>query len=178
MAAASLFSTALRHTPPRGADFTRQDGKAAEGIDQCALRLRGEQRLVRVLAVQVDQQLADLGQLGERRRAAVDPGAALSLRVERAPDEELVIPARVVAGKLLHGEPSGHVGPVADVERRRQLGALRARPQLPLLEAIAEQQRERVEQDRLAGARFAGEDREAAIELEVEGFDDDEIPDR
>ena len=64
------------------------------------------------------------------------------------------------------------------VEGGGELGALRARLQLALLEAVADEERERVEQDRLAGAGLAGEDGEAAVELEIERFDDDEIPDR
>ena len=118
-------------------------------------------------------------ELGERGRAAVDPRAALALRVERAPDAA-ASPSPVASSPAspCSASHAAHVGPVVDVERRGELGALRARPQLALLEAVAEQQRQRVEQDRLAGAGLAGEHGEAAIELEVERFDDDEIPDR
>ena len=63
------------------------------------------------------------------------------------------------------------------LEHRGELGPLGARPQLPQLEAIAEQQVERIEQDRLSRAGLAGQDREAGVELEVERFDDDEIAD-
>ncbi len=69
-------------------------------------------------------------------------------------------------------------GRSATLEHRGELGAVGAGAQLALLEAVAEQQRERVEQDRLAGAGLAGEDGEAAVELEVERLDDDEVADR
>ena len=68
-------------------------------------------------------------------------------------------------------------GRSSDLERRGELGALGAGPQLAQLEAVAEQQAERIEQDRLAGAGLAGQHREAGVELEVERFDDDEIAD-
>ena len=60
----------------------------------------------------------------------------------------------------------------------RELGTLGAGADLPHLEAVAEQQPERVEQDRLAGAGFAGEDGQALGELDVERCDDDEVADR
>ena len=66
-----------------------------------ALLLRRRQRLVRVLAVQVDQHLADRRELRQRRRPAVDPGAAAALRVEHAPQQQRA----VVAGEALVGEP-------------------------------------------------------------------------
>ena len=43
--------------------------------------------------------------------------------------------------------------------------------------SLAEDQRERVDQDRLAGAGLAGEDGEAGVELELERVDDDEVAD-
>jgi hypothetical protein len=55
---------------------------------------------------------------------------------------------------------------------------LGARPQLPQLEPIAEEQVQGIEQDRLSRASFARQDRKAGIELEVERFDDDEVANR
>ena len=52
-------------------------------------------------------------------------------------------------------------GRVRDVELRGELRAFGARAQLAQLEAVAQQQAERVEQDRLAGAGLAGEHGEA-----------------
>ena len=164
--------------PPCRADFAREDREAAEGVDQRALRVGGEQRLMGMLAVQVDQELADLRQLGERGRAAVDPRAALALGIERAADQQFGFAGRRVAGQPLQREPFGDVGPVVHIELGREFGPVGAGAQLSLLEAVAQQECQRIEQDRLAGARFAGEHGEAAIELEVEGLDDDEIPDR
>ena len=59
-----------------------------------------------------------------------------------------------------------------------QYGGKGPRADLARLEAVAEQEAQRVEQDRLAGASLAGERREARLELELERAHDDEIADR
>ena len=118
--------------------------------------------------------LAEVLQLRERGRPAVDPRAALALRVERAPQQQR---CRRRRGPARRARPRRRDASV-DVEFGGELGALGAGSQLPQLEAVAEQQAERVEQDRLARAGFAGQHREAGVELEVERFDDDEIADR
>ena len=128
---------------------------------------------MRVLAVQIDEPLAEGLQLRERGRAAVDPRPALALRVEHAAQQYVA----VVRGDALLGEPGGDARRVRDVELGGELGALRARPELAELEAVAEQERQRVEQDRLARARLAGQHGKAGGELDVERFDDDEISD-
>ncbi len=128
---------------------------------------------MRVLAVQVDERGAEIVQLRERRRTAVDPRAAASLRIERAAHQHGI----VVLAQALVLEPRQRSRRVARIERRRQLRALRAGLQLAKLEAIAEQQRERVEQDGLAGARLARQHGKPAVELQLERFDDDEVAD-
>ena len=128
---------------------------------------------MRVLAVEVDELFADVLQLRERRGPAVDPGAAPALRIERAAQQHLA----VGRAEVVRGEPRGDARDVVRFEDGGELRALRTRPKLAELEAIAEQQGEGVEQDRLAGAGLAGQHREAAVELEIERFDDDEIAD-
>ena len=119
---------------------------------------------MRVLAVQIDESLADILQLGERRGPAIDPGAAPALGVHRSAQQQRA----VVGREVLFGEPGADRGTVTDIESGGELGALGAGFQLPQFEAIAQQQRQRVEQDRLARAGFPGEHREAAVELELE----------
>ena len=160
--------------PPRVAGLLRQRRESAERVDELALRLRGRERLVRVLAGDLDQPLAERLQLRERRGRAVDPRAASALRIEHAAQEDLA----VAFGEPLLGQPRAHRRRVVDVERGRELGALGAGADLARLEADAEQEAERVEQDRLARAGLAGERREAGLELELEGAHDDEIADR
>jgi hypothetical protein len=84
----------------------------------------------------------------------------------------------VVIGEPLLGEPGDDARPVRNLECRREFSALCAGPQLPQLEAIAQQQAQGVEQDRFAGAGFPGQHGETAVELEVERLDDDEVADR
>ncbi len=77
----------------------------------------------------------------------------------------------------LFREPGDDAGMLCDIEGCGELGALGAGLQLAQLEAVAQEQRERIEQDRLAGAGLAGQHRKAAGKLEVERLDDDEIAD-
>jgi hypothetical protein len=158
---------------PGVGDLARKCGEAAEPVDERALRIRCGERLMRVLAVQRNEPLAERCELRERRGAAVDPGAAAAAGVQHAPQQQ-----RVLATEVVLGQPGAHARRIVDVELGGELRALGTRPQLAQLEAVAEQEAERVEQDRLAGARLAGEHREAALELEVERLDDDEVADR
>ncbi len=77
--------------------------------------------------------------------------------------------------QVLRGEPFAHCGNVGDVEIGAHLGACRAGAHDARVGAAAEGQRERVDEDRLAGARFAGERAEARRKLEVEPIDDDVV---
>jgi hypothetical protein len=68
-------------------------------------------RLVRVLAMQVEQCLAECGELGERGRPPVDPRTAASLRVLHAAQQKLG--ARIEFGFC---EPALRVARRCDVE--------------------------------------------------------------
>ena len=105
--------------------------------------------------------------------AAVDPRAASALRIQRAAQEQRTPSAEARSCSASHSRCRD----ARPLEHGGELGSLGARPQLPQLEPIAEQEAERIEQDRLSRAGLAGQHREAGIELEVERFDDDEIAD-
>src|SRR6185312_7125903 len=100
------------------------------------------ERLVRVLAVQRHEALAQLGKLRERCGPTVDPCAAAATGVQYAAHDE-----RLLAGEVLLCEPCVNRGCVVDLELGGQLRAVRAGPQLAQLEAIAEQEAQRIEQD-------------------------------
>ncbi len=153
----------------------RERRESAEGVEQLPLRIGAGQRLVGVLTVEIDQHFADRLLLRERCLAAVDPRAALSLRIQHATQQQRV--RVVIACETFVREPRRDVVAATDVEHRRELGARSTGSQLPRLEAVAEQESQRVEQDRLAGAGLAGQHREAALKLELERLDDDEISD-
>ena len=126
-----------------------------------------------VLAVEVDQSVAGRGELSERRGTPIDPGTAPALCVERASEDE-----RTVVAEILACEPGTRGVGVGQIKLGGELRSIAAGTQLASLEPAAQQQRERVEQDGFPGARLAGQDREAGLELDVERLDDREIADR
>ncbi len=157
--------------------LAREHGETAERVEQRALEVGGKQRLVGVLAVQVDQHFAHPFELREGGRMPVDPGTTSSLRVLCPAQEQRCAVGSCVVRQSLFREPGDDTGMRPHVEGRGELGAFGAGLQLAELEAVAQEQRERVEQYRLAGAGLAGEHRKAAGKLEVERLDDDEIAD-
>ena len=108
-------------------------------------------------------------------RAAVDPGAALALRVDRPAQQQ-------PAGVAGVGVEAGVVEPGGERRRRVELGAdlgaRRAFAHHAGVAAAAERELQRVDQDRLAGAGLAGQHREAGAELDLERVDDDEVAER
>jgi hypothetical protein len=128
--------------------------------------------LVRVLAVKVDQKLADRLELGQRRRTTVDLCPASPLGVEHAAQEEWSVVREIVLD-----QPCSRCGRVVQIELCRDFRAIRAEPELSSLEAIAEQERKRIQQQRFACTGFAGQYGEAVIELDVERGDDSEVSD-
>jgi hypothetical protein len=126
-----------------------------------------------MLAVQIDQVRSGVAELRERRWPAVDPRAAAALRVERSTQQE-----RPVVAQVLLAEPGTKPRRYGDVELGGDLRALTAGAQLACLEAAAEQERQRVEQDRLARAGFARQYRKAGLEFDLEGVDNGEVANR
>ena len=113
-----------------------------------------------MLAVDVDEVLGGLAQLRDGRRAAVDPGAALALGVDRPAQQQ----APGIVGHRLSKPASASHGAEArrSVELGADLGPRRALAHDAGIAAAAERQLQRIHQDRLAGAGLAGQDREAA----------------
>lgn len=117
-------------------------------VEQLALRVRAHQQLMRVLAVDVDEHLAHFAQLRERRARAVDEGARAAVRVDDAPQHHRVVGVERVLVEptrdaVVRREFGADVGPAAAGAHDARVGAL------------AERERERIDQDRFAGARFA-----------------------
>jgi hypothetical protein len=142
--------------------------EAGIAIEQVAHGRGPGQALPGVLAVDVDQLLAQLAQLRGGGGAAVDPGAALALAVDAAAKQQAV--AGVEAGFL---QPRH--------QRRRQvefgadLGPGRAFAHHAGVGARAQCQLQRVDQDRLAGAGFAGQHGKAVRQVQLELAHDDEV---
>ena len=125
-----------------------------------------------MLAVDIDQLLAGLAQLRHGGAAAVDPGAALSLRIDGAAHEQRpgIAGIGIEAG---FGQP-GHEGR-RQIELGRDLGPRRAFAHHAGIAAAAEGELQGIDEDRFAGPGLAGEHGQAGREIELEGVDDDEI---
>ena len=158
---------------PAFTDLARQCREAAECVEQRPLSVSRSERLMRVLPMQIDQSLPELGELRKGCGPAIDPRAASSLRVDHATEQHVV-----VGRERLVRQPGGRGGRVGNIEFGGEFGALRPGTQLPRFEPITEQQGQRVEKNRFSGARFAGQHRKPVVEFDVERFDYDEVADR
>ena len=74
---------------PRPCGSQRAEVDAAELVERRSLRRRRQQRLMRVLAVQVDDVGSDLGERGHRGRAPVDVGPRTALGRDHAGEHAL-----------------------------------------------------------------------------------------
>ena len=79
--------------------------------------------------------------------------------------------------EVVRPQPRVDVGLPAEVERRADLGALGAHAHDAGIAASAENETERVDEDRLAGPRLAGEHAEAGRKVDLELVDEDEVAD-
>ena len=107
-----------------------------EAVEQRALLGRREQRLVRVLTVQIDEPAAALGELGDRREPAVDVAARASDGGDDAREHDLVVAVL---------EPAFDARFVRALAHELRIGA-------PAAEEV-----ERVDDQRLARAGLAGD---------------------
>jgi len=116
----------------------------------------------------VDQLFADGPHLGGGGWTAIDPSAALALLVDGPAHEQGV--AAVKAGGV---QPA--VQGCGAVELGGDLGPAGTLPDGGGICPRTGDQLDRVDEDRLAGTGFAREDGEAARQVEIELFDDDEV---
>jgi hypothetical protein len=104
---------------------------------------------------------ASLAQLRGTWRAAVDPGAALALRVDHAAQQQRGAAPGVEAGFVQPGRQQE----AARVELGGDVGARRALAHHPGVAAAAQRQLQRVDQDGLARAGLAGQHGEAGAQV-------------
>ena len=133
-------------------------GRTDEAVERGALHRRVEQRLVRVLAVQVDERRAELGELARGREPAVDVGAAPTVARDHTREHRLVTGVGI-------DEPPFDTRFVAPVAHERRVGA------------PTHQQLERFDDERLARAGLAGDRGQAGSEQQVEVGHDAEVDD-
>ncbi len=126
---------------------------------------------MRVLAVNVDQHVAQLAQLRRRRRDPVD----IRLRTARVIDHPAQQYPALIGRKLVCFQPGG--GLLGHREIGRDVGLGRALAHHAGVAAPAQRQGQRVDQNRLAGAGLAGEDGKARRKFQFYRIDYDEIAD-
>ena len=97
-----------------GGDFLRQRQAAGEGVEQFALGGFAVERLVGVLAVDVDQAAADAFELGEGGGLAVEVAAAFAFGVDDAAHGQFV---GIVGQKALFAQFVLQLGHCGEVEQ-------------------------------------------------------------
>ncbi|MCY1358074.1 hypothetical protein D9M69_445910 [compost metagenome] len=146
---------------------------AGEFVQQAAVGVRLEQGLVLMLAVDVDQQLAQGLEVALGAGAAIDVGAGAAFgRDDPAQD------AGAVVVQVAFGQPGAGFGDVGEVEAGEYVRLVGAGAHHAAVGAVAEGQAEGVEHDRLAGTGFAGDHGHAAFEFQVQVFDNGVVVDR
>ena len=145
---------ALRHEPGLG-------GSPGKAVEQLALGVGLEQGDRLVLAVQIGEGAAELFQGRHRGRAAIDPGPRSPLGRHFPADHDPVV-LGIEAERFEDGlEPARQ-----RLEDALDDRLLRAGPDRPAFSPASEQQGQSIDQHRLAGAGFAGQDVEAGAQME------------
>jgi len=158
---------------PARADCGGQGLRAGVGVEHFALGLRTQQRVVRMLAVNVEQEFGGILQLRQRRGAAVDEGTRAAAGIDHAAQDQRA----VVCGETRFVEPGRKGRQFVDREFGGNFGTRRARPHHAALGAVAQRQRQRVDQDGFSGAGFASEHGQPRREIELDRFDKQVIAD-
>ena len=144
----------------------------AERIEQDQLLAAIEQRLVLVLAVDLEQLGGQRAQLAGRHRASIDPRARAAFAADHATKL-----AGAVLVEVFLDQPVAQVGTRGEVERGRELGAFAAVANHRRIGAATGQKHQRVDQQRFARAGFTGDDGHAGPERDFGFADDREILD-
>ena len=92
----------------------RTEVDAGEAVERLALHGGSQERLVGVLAVEVDQPLAPLGQVGDGGQAPVDVGPTAPLGRDGPSEDHLVASSSLAASRRHHERPSTHASSAPD----------------------------------------------------------------
>ena len=138
-------------------------------VEHFALGAAIHQALEFLLAVDFDQVLRQFPQCLNRYHLAVHIGSRTAVRADHPAQHDFA-----VAVDALRFEP-GFGRLRKGVETRGDLGALGAAAHDVPAGAAAGNEQERIDDDGLTGAGFAGEGREAGFEFEFGLIDDDQI---
>ena len=125
-----------------------------------------------MLAVDVDQLPAKFAQGLRGRGYVVDVGAGAAVPVNRPADKQFGL-----AVDVQRREPLAERRVPLDHEDRGDVGLVGAAPDQPGLGARAQDQAERIQQDRLAGPGLPGQDRHAGLKIQAQPVNHGEIID-
>jgi hypothetical protein len=140
-------------------------------IEQVALGIATQQRMMGVLAMDVGEQIGDFAQLSQRRRGTVDIAPGTAGTVDHSAQQ-----ARLRV-EVVRPQP-GFQRPIRrNVELGGNLGTLGSGAYHRGIGTLAQRQRQRVDKDRLAGTGLTRKRAKTDAELEFEAVDNDEIPD-
>jgi len=134
------------------------------------VRANIDQSPVGMLAMDLGKRHGDLPQQVEADGLIVDGGAAGAIGILDAADDQLALRIDPLILQNGEGEVIARQG-----KGRRHDAAFRAGPHQAGIATRAKCQPERIEQDRLACAGFAGQHGEALVERDVELLDEDDV---
>lgn len=126
-----------------------------------------------MLAVNVDQRLAKLRQVGHRGEPPVDPATATARRRDFPHHDQCLVGFVQIDAEFLEER----AGVSRGRKRRLEEGALLAFSHIASSSSSSKKRRNRVNDDRLAGARLAGKDVESWAKLDLDVACQGEIPD-
>ncbi len=145
--------------------------EVAIGVERAELESRLQQRLAFALAVDVHQRGAELAQRRQRHGLVVAIGGASAARVQAAHENELLIVERPLQN-FLGGLAQTGLDQLETADDAQLLGA--GANQIGGA-ALPEQEAERRQQQRLAGAGLAGPGAEARLQLDAHVLDQGHI---
>jgi len=152
--------------------FLGKRSKPGVCVEHQALGLGPEKRLVRMLAVDVDEPVSGLAQLVYCRGVTVDECARAPACVHHAAQQQ---PVRIALERMLV-QPIPDPGQRIDGEFGGHVRTLGPGAHLLACRALAERQRQRVDQDGLSRTGFSRQGRKTRPKLEFQTIDDREVP--
>ena len=132
-----------------------------KAVQKSQMLFSAQQFLVIVLAVNIDQQRADLPQHGSRCGPSIQAALPLAGQVELPLHQQLAVLQRISQLADLFRQRCGNLG-----KQRRNARAAFPRPNDLLKGAAAQNRVDSADQDGLAGAGFPGKNVEALLEID------------
>lgn len=146
---------------------------AGIGVEQRAMSGRREQPAIVMLAMDFDKMGPNLTEQRSRAGLVVQEGAAPAIGLHAATDQQRL--TRFQANLVFRKQRSKRRTGCGRRETCRHLRLVGALPDQPAVGTHAQREPQRVEQDRLAGARLTRQHTKPRVEIEVEPFDQNDI---